>query len=96
MKKLFVALFVFVSVGCFAQDKKEVLAVPNFKGGFYLFMQSKPAGEYEFLSSEKIKVVLVSTDECKNKILKRAKDTGANGVIFKGFDWCEVDLIKLK
>ena len=97
MKKLFfAAAFLWASAGCFAQDNKEVLAVPNYEGGYYLFMESKPAGNYEFLSSEKIKVVLFSTDECKTKILKRAEASGANGVIFKGRDWCKVDLIRIE
>jgi len=97
MKKLFVALFAFVSVGCFAQDGKEVFAVPESNQGFYIFCLSKPAGNYEFLGAEKIKLVALSSAECEARIIKRAKEyPGANGLILKGANYCEVEVIKLK
>jgi hypothetical protein len=92
MKKLFFAAAVlWASAGCFAQDKKEVLAVPDQERGYYTFFS------FETLGHETIKLVLLSSSECKNRIFKRAAEyPEANGLKFYDLNYCEADILKIK
>jgi hypothetical protein len=98
MKKLFFAAAVlWASAGCFAQDKKEVLAVPDQERGYYTFFNSNPAHSFETLGHETIKLVLLSSSECKNRIFKRAAEyPEANGLKFYDLNYCEADILKIK
>lgn len=83
------------SVNVFGQKPIEV--IPETKNGYYLFFKSKPAIEYEYLGTEQIKIVMVSSSECETKIFKKLENyKDANGLIFPDLNFCEVEVIKLK
>lgn len=99
MRKLFFAVgFGLLAMGGIAQEKKEVFAAPDQQNGYYIFFKSKPAGNYEFLGSEKIGVVLLSSDECEKKIFKKVAENypAANGLIFTGLNYCECEAVKIE
>lgn len=90
--------FCLLGLGGFTQEtKKEVLAVPELERGYYLFFKSKPVNNFEVLGHEKIGMVILSDDECVNRIFKRAGEyEGANAIIFEGLNYCSGTIIKLE
>lgn len=80
------------------ETRKDIAAVETVQG-YYIFMYSKPISETEYLGTVKAKMTWNNTaDQVMTSILKQVKKEypKADGLIFKGSDRFECDVIKFK
>ena len=87
--------FTLVSVN----TESTVTAKPNQEQGIYIFMDSKPMNEYEYLGSIKLKVLMTGKySEAKNAFLKKIKKDypNANGALITDDDGFRIDAILIK
>ena len=103
MKRIILPLLLFLSSIVFAQEQK-ILAEPERVEGYYLFIESKPVNEYDYLGTVKWSGTFHfgsgQHSTTRNKLIKRAKKQypDADGLIFRFCDGCtdKVDVIKFK
>lgn len=105
MKK-FITLFCFIALigltsTITAYVSTKGIATVNQVQGMYIFIQSKPAIEYDFLGSVSSSAIVKSKkeDDIVPHMIKRVKEAHptANAIVFiSGSNLCKVDALKLK
>lgn len=91
-----IALFSFAAFH--SMEDKNLARVEQVQG-LYVFQQSKPVAEYDYLGSVKITVSMSGKpQELYNMIIKKVKKEypDADGVIFTGVDMDRADAVKFK
>ncbi len=101
MKKitLLSIIIVGIAISAFTVLSEKNAAIVNQEQGLYIFIQSKPVTEYNYLGTVKKSIAWTGQpEEMLNSLIKKVKKEHptADGIIFTSADMDKADAVKFK